>query len=171
MATGVKGEGVPVKKTPAAKTKAPEHALSHYEEFNRFLDSLFPWAGMRPFQFDWPSFGHLGPLFETRAPRVDLIDRDHEILLRAELPGVEKDDIEIELTETHIAIKAHQQSRSEEEEGEYHRCEIARGSFVRSMVLPHRVDAEQAKAGFKDGILEIHLPKVDKISRRKVNVD
>ena len=162
MATGVKGEGVPVKKTPAAETeKAPQQALSQYQEFNRFLDSLFPWAGMRPFQFEWPSFGHLGPLFETRSPRVDIIDRDDEILVRAELPGVDKDDIELELTETSLAIKAHQQTRSEEEKGDYQRCEIAQGSFMRTMLLPHHVATDAARR-----LLEIRRRSPAGVGRR-----
>lgn len=107
---------------------------------------------------------------ELRAPRVDLIDRDEEILVRAEVPGVEKNDLNVDLSGQLLTIHGERRHEEKEEEGEYFRAEIARGAFTRTIRLPEDVELEKAKAEFKDGILEIHLPKTHKTERRRIAV-
>jgi HSP20 family protein len=99
-----------------------------------------------------------------------LIDREEELLVRAEVPGVEKQDLEIELVGQVLTLKGERKHEETEEKGTYYRSEIARGSFVRSLRLPENVDLENAKAEFKDGVLEVHLPKTEKTERRRIEV-
>jgi len=104
-------------------------------------------------------------------PKVDMIDRDGEIVVRAELPGVKKDDVEVTLSEHSVTIKAHTCREEKEEKDEYYRREMSRGDFQRTLTLPGGVDDAKTKAKFADGVLELTLPKMEKTSRRKVKVD
>ena len=87
------------------------------------------------------------------------------------MPGVNKDDLDISLTENTITIQGSSDRQEKEEKGNYYRCEISRGTFSRSVVLPSDVDEEKAKAVFKDGMLEVTLPKVEKSKRRSIQIE
>jgi len=87
---------------------------------DRMMGGLFPGRWMRSFEREWPEFA------ELRAPAVDLIDRANEILVRAELPGVKKEDISISLTADSITIQAQSNKEAEEEKGDYKRRERKR---------------------------------------------
>jgi HSP20 family protein len=81
--------------------------LSPFEEMDRWFENAFPRGWMRPFQWgEWPMWGELARPFEARIPRVDVIDRDEEVMLRAELPGIEKKDLDISVTDNAVSIKA-----------------------------------------------------------------
>ena len=108
--------------------------------------------------------------FEGKMPRVDVIDREDEIFVKAEVPGVNKDDLEVSVTESAVSIKGSTRHEEKEEKGDYHRSEITSGSFSRVVPLPAAVDAEKASTAFKDGILELTLPKVKKAKRHTVKV-
>ena len=145
-------------------------SLSPFEEMDRLFESLFPRSWLRPMRWEWPSMGELAAPFEGRVPKVDIIDRDEDILVRAELPGVDKKDLDISITDNTVTIHATTSREQEQEEGEYYRREITRGSYSRTLALPAEVDAEGAKASFKDGILELTVPKVAKAKRRRIEV-
>jgi HSP20 family protein len=87
-------------------------------------------------------------------------------MLRAEVPGVEKKDIDVSVTGNSVTIKGETKREEKEEKGEYYRSEISRAAFSRTLALPAQVDPERANASFKDGVLEITLPKVEKAKRR-----
>jgi len=101
---------------------------------------------------------------------VDVIDRDDEVVVKAELPGVEKKDLDVSVTETSVTIKGTTSHEEKEEKGDYYRCEISRGAYARTVALPSYVDADKAKASFKDGVLELTLPKVEKSKRRSIEI-
>lgn len=96
--------------------------------------------------------------------------REGEYVLRAEMPGVDRKDLDISLTETAVTIKGSRRSEHKEEKGDYQRCEISTGGFSRTVSLPGEVDADKAKATFNDGMLELSLPKVKAARRRKVEI-
>jgi HSP20 family protein len=123
---------------------------------------------MRPFSFEWPAWPELP---ELRMPKVDVIDRDDDVLVRAELPGVEKKDLEISTSDTSVTIKATTAREEKEEKGDYYRCEISRGMLSRTVALPAQVHSDKAKASLKDGVLELTLPKVEKSKRRKIEIE
>ncbi len=144
--------------------------LSPFEEMDRLFESVFPRGWLRPMRWEWPSLGELAAPFEGRLPKVDVVDRDNDILVRAELPGVDKKDVDISITDNTVTIHATTRRESTEEEGEYYRREISQGAFSRTLALPAEVDADGAKASFKDGILELTVPKVAKAKRRRIEV-
>ena len=128
---------------------------------------------MRPFRAERPSWAESAVSFEMRAPKVDVIDRDDEVIVRAEVPGVAKEDLEVSVMGRAITIKGKMkhEEKEEEEKGDYYRHEISRGAFARMVTLPNYVETEGAKAKFKDGILELSLPKAEKVKRRTVKID
>lgn len=145
--------------------------VTPFDEMEQMLDKYFSQGWMRPFRMDWPEFAHLKPPFEGKTPSVDIIERDAEIVVKAELPGVDKDDIDISVTERSVSIKGSTSHEEKEEKGDYYRSEISRGSFARSLPLPAEVDESKARASFKDGILELTLPKKTKSRRQKINIE
>ena len=149
----------------------PRRELHLFDEMDRLFDTLFHRGWLRPFRESWPEWAGLGETFEMAAPRVDLIDREEEVLVRAEVPGVEKKDLEVDLSGQMLTIRGERRREEKKEEGEYFRSEIAHGSFSRTLRLPEEVDFEKARAEFADGMLEIHLPKTHKTERRRIAVE
>lgn len=143
---------------------------SAFDEFERMFGQLAPRGWLRPFQWELPHWAEfIGA--EGRPPRVDVIDQEDTLLVRAELPGVSKDDIDITLSDNLLTIGCETRKETgKEEEGKYQRREIYRGSFSRSLTLPVGVDADKAKAEFKDGILELRLPKLEQAKRKSIPV-
>lgn len=100
-----------------------------------------------------------------------MVDRDGEVVVRAELPGVNKDDLEVTLSEHTVTVEAHTAREKKEETEQYYRREMSRGDFQRTLTLPTGVDDAKATASFADGVLELTLPKMEKTTKRKVKVD
>lgn len=107
----------------------------------------------------------------TRFPRIDVIDRDDEVCVKAELPGIQKDNLSVTLQDNLLHIRASLEKEEKEEKGTYHRKELLQGTFHRSIQLPAPVDSEKVKATFKDGILELSLPKAADYCPKKINVE
>lgn len=150
--------------------KATVRALSPFEEMDRMFDQYFRRGVMRPWRFEWPSFPEVA-LPEMKMPKVDVVDREAEVVVKAEIPGVEKKDLDISVGEDAITIKGSTRHEEKEEKGDYYRHEISRGSFIRTVALPATVDGSKAKANFKDGMLELTLPKTEKAKRHAVKLD
>ena len=150
---------------------APPPETTLYEDMDRMFDSFFRRGWMRPWRWEGPALREVSRALENRFPRVDLIDRDSEIVVKAELPGVEKKDLDISMTEDSVTIKGSTRHEEKEEKGDYYRCEISRGEFARTVALPAAVDTARAKAGFKDGVLELVAPKVEPSKRRAITVE
>ncbi|KPK38303.1 MAG: heat-shock protein Hsp20 [Gammaproteobacteria bacterium SG8_47] len=173
---GKKGEGkeVAVKKGSVERA-TPSHALAPFDEMDRMFDRMFgelwPRHWMRPARWEWPSWASEMVPFEGRMPRVDVIDRDDEVLVKAELPGVDKDDVEVSMSGNTLTIKGSTKREQKEEKGDYYRCEISGGSFARTLTLPTDVDGEKAKAKFERGVLELTLPKIEGSKRRSIKID
>jgi HSP20 family protein len=106
------------------------------------------------------------------APRLDVIERDAEFVVQAELPGVKKDDIEVAMENGVLTISAESRSETEEKEGErVIRQERRYGKYLRSLRLGKDVDDKKVRATFKDGILELTLPKAEAVKPKKITVD
>lgn len=153
------------------QTQAKLRATSPFEEMERMFDPFFRRGWIQPFQWEWPSWREPAAPFSGRMPRVDVIDRDDEILIRAEIPGVEKKDLEVSVTDNTVTLRGSTRREEKEEEGEYYRRELTQGSFSRTVALPAEVDGDKANATFKDGMLEVKAPKVTKSRRRTIQVD
>ena len=101
-----------------------------------------------------------GPMADF-APAVDITEKDKEYLVKAQLPGVRKDDVKIELLNGVLTVSGERKYEKEDKDEKTHRIESSYGAFVRSFVVPEDVLAEKIIADYKDGILAVHLPKTD----------
>ena len=106
----------------------------------------------------------------TWSPPVDIYETDEALIIKAELPGFSKDDISIELKENTLVMKGERKRQDEVKEGNYHRAERVYGAFQRSFLLPTTVEHDKVKASYKDGILELYLPKVPAAQPKRIAV-
>lgn len=115
--------------------------------------------------------GDNGETMSSWAPAMDVLERDGEIVLRAELPGLTDEDVEITIENNTLSLRGEKKFEEEtEQEGVYRRVERRYGSFYRSFSLPSTVDQDSIDANFRNGVLEIHLPKVEQAKPRKIAV-
>ena len=114
---------------------------------------------------------HLPSIYDGRIPKVDVIDKDNEIIVKAELPGIEKDDIDVTMNDRMLTIKGSTHSEQEEEKEDYYRSEISSSSFCRSISLPSKVDTDDYKAKFKNGVLELTLIKTESAKKKSIKIE
>jgi HSP20 family protein len=138
------------------------------QQIERLFDDFFRRRWPRPFSFEWPSLPSLPA--EPAMPRVDVVDKEDHLLVRAELPGMAKDDIDVSVTENSVTIKGSVKKEEQKDEGEYHRREIYSSTVSRTVALPADVDPDAATAQLKDGMLEVKLPKSVRAKRKKLDV-
>jgi HSP20 family protein len=101
------------------------------------------------------------------SPAIEVFERDNNLVVRAELPGCNKDDINVELTDDGLVIKGERKREHEEQHEGYYRSERAYGSFYRSIPLPPDVSPEQVSAQFSNGVLEVTAPLPESARRRR----
>ncbi len=104
-------------------------------------------------------------------PAVDIYETMDSIVINVELPGVSKEDMSIEVKENTLTIKGEKKLEKDVKEENYHRMERTYGSFMRAFTLPGTVSQEKVKAKFRDGILEIVLPKAEEAKPKQIKVD
>ncbi len=104
-------------------------------------------------------------------PPVDIYETEDSLVFKAELPGVTKDDITVEVKDNTMTLKGEKRFEKDVKEESYHRVERAYGDFQRAFTLPGMVEQDKVKAKFKDGILEIVLPKAEKAKPKQVRVE
>ena len=104
------------------------------------------------------------------APAVDLIDGKDEIVLRADLPGLDEKDIEVTVQDGTLTIRGQRKEEKEEKKEDYYYNERAYGAFTRTLALPAGVDRDRVKATFTKGVLEVHLPKAKEAKGTKIEV-
>lgn len=143
--------------------------LAPLQEIERMLDAFRRQDWLRPLGFAWPRWPEL-PL-EGRFPSLDVINGDKEIRVKAEIPGVDKEDLSVTVTDRTLTIQGQSRHEKESEEGELHRREIRSGSFSRTLTLPEDIDAGKAKATYKDGLLDLRLPKLRRSKKRALPVE
>ena len=130
--------------------------------FGSFLGSrLWPsWNGRR-----WLPIG-----LDISAPVVDLYDDKDQIVVKAELPGMAKDDIEIDIGDHQLTLKGEKKKEEETKEENYYRSERSYGSFTRVVDLPAEVQRDKVHASYKNGVLEIRLPKTEEAKKKEIKV-
>jgi HSP20 family protein len=144
--------------------------LTPFEEMDRLFDYFLSRKWLSPFSFDLPERQLLNARFESRLPHVDVIDRENEIVIRSEIPGVDKKDIEVSMTDQTVTIKGSTHKDEKEEKGDYHRREISSGTFSRTLTLPCDVISAETKSSFKDGVLELTVPKSKAVKRHTIKI-
>lgn len=162
-----------IRHLPVTREKKGRRGLmtDPFEEMDHMFERLLGRSLLR----DW--MHPRGWLFEAAGegaalPRVDVVDRKDEVEIRAEMPGVAKEDLDISLGDNTITLRGTIKEEHEEKEGEY--CyfrETGRGEFVRTLTLPAAVDGAKAKATFKDGIVTLVLPKMETAKRHTIKIN
>jgi HSP20 family protein len=149
---------VPVKSDNGKPHRAERFGfLDDFEaEMERFWRR--PWFGL--WRTPMPrSFREFTPTAIKWAPRMDVYEKDNAIVIKAELPGLKKEDVQVEIEGEDLVIRGESKAESEAKDEDYYRSERSFGSFYRRMPLPAGVTPEQIQANLKDGVLEVRVPR------------
>jgi len=145
-------------------------ALTPFQDTERmFQQFMTDW--LRPLTWDRPLWRDMMEPFQGRMPRTDVIDREEKFLVRVEMPGVDKKDIEVSLVDNMLTVKGTVKHEEKEQKQDYYRCEISQGAFSRTVLVPGAVDSSKVEASLKDGVLEVTLPKLEVSKRRSIKVE
>lgn len=104
------------------------------------------------------------------APAIDVFEKDDRFVVKAELPGMKEEDINISVVGDTLTIKGERQVESEVKDDDYYYCERSYGTFSRSLAVPFNVDTKKIEANYEDGVLEISLPKIPAVKPKKISV-
>lgn len=135
-------------------------------DFFRGMDEL-----MRRMWSDLPFGGWEGDVGYDWSPKVDLSETEKEITVKAELPGLKREDIDISLDESNLIIKGEKKNEKEETGRHFHRVERTYGSFFRTLPLPATVEQDKVEATYTDGILTITLPKSEEARKKLTHIE
>jgi HSP20 family protein len=138
----------------------------------------------RPFEFDrirgemdrlWDSFLEGRPVRRSEdgrewLPSVDVSETKNDLVIKAELPGLDPKDIDISMNNGYLTIKGEKKHEIEEKDENYHLIERSYGSFTRSVRLPREVQSDKITASFKNGVLRITLPKSEEAKRKEIKI-
>ncbi len=138
-------------------------------KFNPFTSEDFP-AGLRLFE---DSVNRLlsQPAARPWAPSVDIFETENDLVLKADLPGIEQKDVDIQIENGTLSLRGERKFQNEKKDGGFHRVERGYGSFARYFALPDSVDPEKVKAEYKNGVLTVTLPKKEVAKPRQIKVD
>lgn len=157
-APAANGKTVPVATAPAERRRMRDPFTffdTLQDELTRLWGQTWPLMPRQLVRAPSP----IAELTTTWAPRVDVFEKNGDIVVKAELPGVAKEDVKLTIDEDELVIEGERHSEKEVEEKDFYRMERSYGSFYRRIPMPAGVQAEQVKATFADGVLEVHIPK------------
>jgi HSP20 family protein len=141
-------------------------AIIKYSPFTDF--ETFP--GLKAFE-DTMSRLFAEPSARPWVPPVDISENENELVVKADVPDVKFEDIQVNLENDTLTLKGERKFEKASDKGGYHRIERSYGSFERSFTVPNTVDAEHVKADYKNGVLTVTLPKKEAAKPRKINVE
>jgi HSP20 family protein len=154
---------------PAKKTNG---AVTKWDPFDMFatiqeeMDRVWRWPWLTP-----PvGIGQFVGKATTWAPRLDVFEKDNTLIVKAELPGVKKEDVLVELDNGALVIKGESKAETEVKQETYYRMERAYGTYFRRVALPFEVTAEQIQATLQDGVLEIHIAKPVEVAPKPTSI-
>ena len=140
----------------------PRHDLTNIrEEMNRLFDDFFR---------GWPE-PRKGLLEGEWAPSIDVAETEEEIVVTAELPGIKQEEVDITIADDVLTLKGEKKEEKEVKKKNYHRIERSYGSFQRSVGLPVGVQADKAKATYKNGVLSITVPKAEEAKPKQIKIN
>lgn len=143
--------------------KSSPGSLLSFDEFDNFFDDFLSRRWPRLLDWNFPSS------VERGLPKVDVIEHDNDIEVQAALPGVKKEDLDVSISNQSMTIRV-STKEEKKEEGKYFRREITRGEFQRTFSLPTDIDSENVKAEFKDGILNVTIPKTETSKSKTIEI-
>jgi HSP20 family protein len=150
--------------------------LALFERWANEFGSVFDEVGLGSwfapqFRHGWLTSQRRKPKWDVWVPDVEVFQRNHDLVLRADLPGLRKEDITIEIWNDAITIQGERRQETEEERGGIYRSERQYGSFSRTIALPEGAMTDHSKATFEDGVLEITMPAPPEVMRgRKLEI-
>jgi HSP20 family protein len=128
-----------------------------FREMERMFDDLMPRRLFAPEEL-------------VSAPAVDIFEEGDDIVVKAELPGMKKEELDVNITDNMIIISGEKKKEEKVERKDYYRVERSVGHFSRSLPLPADVQVGKARAGFKDGVLEVRIPKTEEARKKKQKI-
>src|SRR3954454_2186535 len=129
-------------------------------EMNRLFNTVF----------DAPAGNGGGTTLRRWMPAMDLVETEDHFVLRADLPGLSEEDVNIEVEDRVLTVSGERKAEHSDSKDGYHRVERAFGSFSRSLTLPEGIDAEAVSASFDKGVLEVQIPKPEERKPRKISI-
>jgi HSP20 family protein len=114
--------------------------------------------------------GASGPALQRWVPPMDLVESGDQFVLRADLPGMSEEDIQIELEDGTLTVSGERKAEHEQREEGFHRVERSFGTFARSLTLPKGIDGDAVSASFDRGVLEIRIPKPEERKPRRISI-
>jgi len=141
----------------------PWRPFRELEDVERRFDEVFGRPAL-------PSLWWRSPEEINWVPALDVFEKDNKLVVKAEIPGMKEEDIDVSVVDNTLTIKGEKRTETEVKDEDYYRCERSYGSFFRSVPLPSAVDANKIEANYEDGVLEVTLPKTAAAKRKKVKV-
>jgi len=142
----------------------PWRPFSELEEIERHFEDLFRRSRL-------PSSWRRSPTTEMGwAPAIEVFEKEDKFVVKAELPGMTEEDIDISMVGDTLTIKGERKAEDEVKEEDYYCCERSYGSFSRSITVPSNVDAGKIEASYDDGVLEVSLPKAPEVKPKRIAV-
>jgi len=136
------------------------------EQMDRMFEDFGFGGGLSPrIQVGRSGFGE-----SVWAPDVDIFERDGNVVVRADLPGLKRDEVQVEIRDGALAISGERRHEQERREGSWYRTERSYGRFYREVPLPEGVDLEKAQAMFEDGVLEVTMPAPPARGARRIEI-
>ena len=118
----------------------------------------------------WDPFREMDTMKESWSPSVDIFETENEVVIKAELPGMESKDIDIKLENNVLVLRGDRRFEKETKNENYHRVERSYGNFARSFSLPAFVDDSKVRAEYKNGLLRIVLPKKEQAKSKEIKI-
>ncbi|ABB32854.1 ATP-independent chaperone, alpha-crystallin/Hsp20 family [Geobacter metallireducens GS-15] len=145
--------------------------LSPIREMERWFEESLsrPFFGMHWMPFR-QMFSEVGERTELM-PAVDMFEEGGHLVVKAELPGITKENLNLRIVDNNLILSGERSSEEKIERGNYLRLERSHGSFSRTLSLPDGLDTEHIKAGFKDGVLEVRIPRTESSTVREITVE
>jgi HSP20 family protein len=165
-------EATKERENKALTTQRPAEILPRTLEMERLFERMIEDIWQRPFptllrpERWWPAETDM----TMRMPAVDVYEEKEDVVIKAEIPGLSKEDISVQVTDSTLMIKGEKKREEEVKEGDYYRCERSFGSFTRAVALPSDVKADQVRASFKNGVLEVRMPKTEEDKKKAITV-
>lgn len=135
----------------------PFRELSSVGHLGRFMDRFPDWNQSPTTTAAW-------------APNVDIFENENELLVKAELPGIDPKNVELNVENNVLTISGERKLEFEDKRENYHRVERAYGTFSRSFSLPRLIDENKIEADYKDGVLTVHVPKHERAKPKQIRI-
>jgi len=164
-------QGVPARRsTSGLPSSGGSYPFGLLRRFANEIDDLFGDSGVGRSPF-WNRPGMLSTGFDLTWPQIDLFESNGEFVIRADVPGLKKEDLHVEITDNELVISGERRDEREEHKGEFYRSERSYGRFERRIALPEGTNADSVSSTFNNGILEVRMKAPEQQTKRGRRVE